>query len=157
MSPAQKPENPKKMMGVYKTLEDVPERRRFHQYTASYEGRDVWSEYLRESLYSSEKADSTKKRYKRIEGEWKAHMNDRGRHHALATTEDVEKWSEALLERLSVITARWKWEGINEFYDWLLWHTEHPHLYNPFLMAAARDGPSAVIWEERLNRRGRGQ
>ena len=153
MSPEVKPQDPKKRLGVYKALEEVPERRRLYQNSASYEGRDVWMEYVRERLYEGSRADSTKKRWKRIEAEWKDHMEERGHHHALATTQDVEAWSEDLLGRMSVTTARWKWENVERFYRWLLWHTEYPHTYSPFLMAAARDGPSAEIWEDKMNRR----
>ena len=153
MTAYSRPTDPNKIMGVYQSLGDVPERRRFYQYSESYEGRDVWMDYLREEKYSSDWAKSTQDRYKRIENEWKGYMEEQGTHHALATPDDVEGWAKQLLEDLTVTTARWKWDGIRAFYKWLLWHTEHPHLYNPFLIAAAGDGPSSTIWEERLNRR----
>lgn len=32
-------------LGVFKTIGDVPNSRRFHQYTAAYEGQDTWEDY----------------------------------------------------------------------------------------------------------------
>ena len=153
MSPAVKPKDPNKWMGVYKALEDVPEGRRLYQFQDSYEGRDVWAEFLQEEVYEGGASQVTKRKCRYVEESWKPYMEKRGRHHALATPEDVEEWTAGLLSEYAIATVYRRWGKIEEFYRWLQWHTKHPHLYDPVLMAVAMEGPSAEVWEERMSQR----
>ena len=153
MSPQTKPKDPKERMGVYQSLEDVPERRRFYQYADSYKDRDVWAEYQEEKLYERVSSERVKKEYGVIERDWKDFMGERGKHHSLATPSDVDEWTSGLFDKWKLQTVYKRWRVVESFYEWLQWHTDHPHLYNPFLMAAAKDGASATIWKEKISRR----
>lgn len=150
MSPQQKPENPKKRMGVYKSIEDVPERRLLSQFASQYEGRNVWQEYLDEKLYINVKSERVRRDYGYVEERWFEYMDERGTHHALATPSEVEKWAERLVSEFTMGTAYDNWELVERFYRWLMWHVDHPHCYSPFLMAAAKGGASTDIWEFRV-------
>lgn len=134
-------------LGVFKELLDVPEARRFHQYASAYDGNDTWAVY-RENHELSERMGEEWDRFGR---RWKDHMADGGRHHALARPDDVEAWSQWMLNQFSVNRAYQHWNVIEGFYEWLKWHTEHPHVYNPFHMAA-RDTESYTweIWQEKM-------
>jgi len=66
-------------------------------------------------------------------------MSEREAHHALAAPNDVEAWSSGL-DVFQPRHAHRYWRRIRRFYDWLQWHTEHPHVYTPVLMAAAEGG-----------------
>lgn len=133
-------------MGVYKRLDDVPDRYRLHHHASAYESRDVWNEYLTEHLYPDGSVPQAKERFG---NRWKDHINERGRHHALATPEDVETYSVSLLDQFAVSTASEYWTSIKRFYGWMQEHTEHPHLYHPFLMAADKYEASGEIREGR--------
>lgn len=141
---------PTDRLGVFKELSDVPNARRFYQYSAAYDGQDTWAEY-REQFDLSDRMSEEWERFSR---RWKEHTEERGRHHALARPEDVETWSEWMLAQFSVDRAYQHWNVIEGFYDWLKTHTEHPHAYNPFHMAARVEGSSArEIWNHKMGKR----
>ncbi len=78
-------------------------------------------------------------------------MADRGRHHALATPENVEAWCAALLDRMKPPSAYQNyWTKLERFYTWLHSHTEHPHVYHSFRMAAAGYPNAGAIWEAKI-------
>lgn len=137
--------------GVYKCIDDVPDRYRLYQHAASYADRDVWEEYLNKYFFKNYATDYTKEYTRRAGEDWKEHMADRGRHHALATPKDVETWCIALVERMKLASAyRNYWPKLEQFYTWLQTHTEHPHFYHPFRMAAAEYPNARAIWEEKI-------
>lgn len=139
-------------LGVYKRLEDVPDRYRLEQYEASYAGRDVWREYVsaRTETYDT---DSFKKRVTRAGEHWREFMELRERHPALATPEHVAAWATAVSVCRKPRTAyETYWAHVEGFYNWLKNHTEHPHVYNPVLMAVANDPNKAIraIWQKKM-------
>jgi hypothetical protein len=133
-------------MGIYKRLDDVPSQHRFHQFHAMYEGRDVWSEFKQanEMAFDSEHYHRT---FEKAERSWKNHIADRGRHHALGTPRDVEAWCAQLVadRKLDTVYKEY-WVRLEEFYRWLQWRCDHPHLYQPPLMAAANHEVSRSVW-----------
>lgn len=137
-------------MGVYNRLEEVPDKLRLECHRDEYSGRDVWEEFAieqREKYTSKLFAEVDA----RAEREWKAHMVVRGRHHALATPEDVDLWCRALLVKCAVATVHNPyWVRLEAFYSWLQNHVEHPHVYHPVLMAAANYETAETIWEEKF-------
>lgn len=155
--------DPRDRMGVFKRLGDVPGRYRLHHHESAYRGRDVYQEYLENDLYPAY-PDATKKFYQAAENagrRWKAHVEDEcGRHHALATPEDVATWCEGLLERVTVGTAYSQyWVRLEGFYTWLQEHADHPHVYHPVLMAVPQSEEARAIWNHKLtegNRTGGG-
>jgi hypothetical protein len=44
------------------------------------------------------------------------------------------------------------WVRLEEFYSWLYYHVEHPHQYQPVLMAAATRQTAGRIWQTKLGR-----
>lgn len=137
-------------LGVFKSLSDVPDSRRFYQYARSYEGTDTWAKYRA----TVELSDRMSEEWERFARRWKANMDECGRQHALARPGDVEAWSENLLGRFKVDRAYQHWNVIEGFYDWLKWHTEHPHAYNPFHMAANEPESNArEIWTRKMEKR----
>jgi hypothetical protein len=145
--------DPHDRMGVYKRIEDVPTRYRLENHASAYEGRDTWSEWAVEATqqYTSERYALWLDRTRRS---WKDHMDERGRHHALATPDDVEAWSEKLLERCKPLSAyQIYYTKLESFYDWLYIHTRHPHVYHPVWMAAAEGEATGKIWDYKMKRR----
>lgn len=140
-------------MGVYKRLSDVPDRYRLQNFSAAYEGRDVWGEYVSDRYPNpSENQQTLLRRFKR---RWTSLMDDQGRHHALATPEDVEAFSSDLVENNTLSTAYSNyWQRLEVFYTWLQSHTDHPHVYHPVLMAAAEYPNASAIWDYRIARTG---
>ena len=144
-------------LGVYKHLSDVPDRYRLHHHAAAYEGRDVWHEFCVEYEYAQGSHERYREEVDRVGDCWLEFMDSQDRHHALASPDDVEQWCADLLAEASVRRAHDYWLRINRFFDWLKWHTEHPHVYNPALMAAADGDAAGEVWdlkvEETLERR----
>lgn len=139
---------PTDRMGVYKRLEDVPDRYRLYHHAAAYDGRDIWEEYLTTHLFADRPASDVPREKRRFGERWKGHMTSR--HHALATPGDVASWSAELNKDYAAITAVHYWTTIERFYWWLLEHAEHPHVYHPFLMAAATDDETRAIWDTKV-------
>jgi len=141
-------------MGVYKRIETVPERYRLRNFQSRFLDRDVWGEWVGHHA-DPDWSDRTDYEYERVEDSWKEHMRDRDRHHALAVPDDVEQWVSYLLEgqEYAVETAydRW-WSRLNQFYEWLQYHVEYPHVYNPVWMAAATEPNSRKMWERKMAR-----
>jgi len=143
-------QTPHDRLGVFKQLSDVPDRRRLHQHASVYDGQDTWASY-RVTVDLGERMSEEWARFSR---RWKDHMDERGRHHALARPDDVEAWSEWMLDSFSVDRAYQHWNVIEGFYDWLKWHTEHPHTYNPFHMAALEpESTTRQIWTRKIEKR----
>lgn len=140
---------PNDRLGVFKDLTEVPNGRRLYQYASVYEGQDTWAEY-RETV---ELSDRMSEEWARFARRWKDCMDKRGRHHALARPDDVEAWSEELLSQFSIDRAYQHWNVIEGFYEWLKWHTEHQHTYNPFHLAARMEESSArQIWSRKMEK-----
>lgn len=146
-----KTRDPDGRMGVYKRLEDVPDRHRLYHHASAYDGRDVWEEYLTTHLFPDRDPADVPRNKRRFGERWKDHMAARGRHDALATPDDVATWSAALNERYAPITAKHYWTTIERFYWWLMDRADHPHLYQPFLMAAATDEETQRIWQTKID------
>lgn len=153
MTTAEKPRDPKQQMGVFTQLADVPDRYRLRQYAQSYAGRRVWDEFVtaqRENHGASEWYCETARKAGRY---WKEHMDSRGRHHALATPADAERWCADLLETRKKTTVYGEyWVKVLRFYSWLQYHTEHPHAYHPILMAAAEYPKTRELWDFKIDR-----
>jgi len=146
--------DPADRMGVYKRLADVPDRYRLANYGDEYRGRDVWQEFCEAFEYQQGDHDDYRQEVDRVGRRWKAFMDDRDRHHALATPEDVEAWCVHLLEEREFTPrhALTHWVRVKRLYDWLQWHTGHPHVYHPALMAAAAGGAAGEIWDVKAER-----
>lgn len=142
-------------MGVYKRLDDVPSHRRLARFAGEYDGRDTWRVFVEEN--HPVRSDYKDEELRRFEKRWKGHMADRGRHHALATPEDVEKFCAERVEENTLSTAyKTYWRRLENFYQWLQTHPDHPHVYHPPLMAAAEYPNAAKLWEYRIDRTGVG-
>lgn len=146
MSRPTKPRAARARIGVYKRLEDVPDRHRLSQYTDSYAGGDVWGEFCEEHEYTLGDSESFRRKVDRAGELWRTFMADR-RHYALATPADVEAYSRDLLDDFTMSTAYKYWIRVEHFYRWLQWHTNHPHVYHPVLMAAVEHDAAGEIWE----------
>lgn len=149
----QKPETPEKYAGTMQHFDEIPTRYRLDTYASEYRGDNTWERYVEEVLledYDSERMRQTA----RLGGEsWLEHMASRPRHHALATPEDVEAWCQKLLEEKARKTCyEYYFVRVYDFYDHLKSSCHHPHLYNPFLLAAIEFEATRHIWMHRLYR-----
>lgn len=137
-----KDETPESRLGVYERIEDVPPHHRLSKgrNVENYRGRDVWAEYMDATDLSERSARGA------AADHWNDLMADRGTHHALAERDDAAAWGVYLRENFAPTTAQDYWATIYRFYNWLLWHTEYPHRYNPLLLAACNNDEARRIW-----------
>lgn len=144
-----KSSDPLHRIGVYKTLAQVPDHNRLGNSATAFAGRDVWAEYIDAELSGA--SESVLYEAGLVEDSWKAHMQERGRHPALATPADVETWAATLLDRMQTKRAyNPYWVRLDELYTYLVWHTEYPHSYHPPRMAAGQDGAARQIWDYKV-------
>lgn len=141
-----RPTEPGMLLGVYRSLGDVPDRHLLDNHATAYEGRDVWGEWAAEHVLPDCGSECSVEEVRRHERRWKDHARGRGRHHALAGPADVDAYCAGPLAPLSGRVAAAYFRRLAAFYDHLLGSTSHPHVYSPVLMAAAGGGPAATMW-----------
>ena len=141
-------------LGVYKTVDDVPDRYRLESFEARFRDEDTWGEYLatRDDL-----AESTKKNSWYPCGDrFKKYMREEvGRHHALPHPEDIEAslahirdggYSIKVTERSDNTVYYQHLSPLKTFFNWLVHHVDYPHVYNPVLLAAHAGGVTREVW-----------
>lgn len=140
-------------MGIYKTIDAVPDLYRLDNLAASYNGRDVWDEFCEQHEYDQGSHALYREEVDRAGRLWKEHVEERGSHHALAMPEDVETWLQKLRDTpMGVHRGRDYWTRLDRFYEWLMWHTDFPHRYNPVRMAVVEGGLAAEVWADKMER-----
>lgn len=143
--------DPKDRMGVYKSIDQVPPERRLTQYESRYSGSTAWDEYLEYYMNRRSGSDQKRERAERAWRSWSSSID--GRHPALALPKDVERWSQDLIDDLSLDYAlRGYWAQIDRFYSWLLMGVHHPHTYDPFLIAANEFEAAGKLWNLKISR-----
>lgn len=151
-----KSDDPSTHVGVYKRYEDVPGHYRLDQYARQYDGRDVWAEFIAADDRSAWLRTTNTVAIERVEREWKAHCEQAGVHHALATPEVVNDWAASSLASRSVTTTQHPyWSYIEGFYSWLQSRTDYPHVYHPVRMAAIAYPEAREVWDYRMSHRAR--
>ncbi|WP_458207491.1 hypothetical protein [Haladaptatus sp. NG-SE-30] len=139
--------DPDRRIGIYKRLTDVPEQHCLTRFADAYEGRNVWQEFItsQPDKYESNHFQTTVRKTRQS---WNDHMARRGRHHALATPHDVETWCTSLGKTRTFRTIYTQyWVRLEQLYSWLYFHTQHPHVYHPVLMAAAEYKTARAVWQ----------
>lgn len=147
----QKATDPTKRLGVFKRFADVPEEYRLETYRDAYRDTDPWGEFLIQVFLPKHNTYRSKQQARLAGRKWDTLMDDRGRHPALARPSDVDEWCSGLLNQVNEQTAhKTYWSKLEQFYRWLLWHSDHPHTYNPFLMAAANHEAAGEVWNQKM-------
>ena len=143
--------NPKDRMGVYKSLDQVPDNLRLKNYNSRYSGRESWEEFL--DYYMNRRSSSESKR-RRSERAWKSWCDfTTDNNPVLATPAAVERWTKSLIDEYQASYAlKGYWAIIERFYTWMMMHVDYPHTYQPFWMAAAEYEATKKIWELKLSR-----
>ena len=135
-------------MGIFKRYSDVPERYRLGRFEPSFVGRDAFANWEDEEITSKWQREESS----RVEARWKTHMAARDRHHALATPADVDVFVEELTSELQMERVyKPYWLFLKRFYEWMKWHTDYPHRYNPVLMACVEYPASQAVWSYVMN------
>jgi hypothetical protein len=141
-------------LGVYKSLEEVPDRYRLQNFESEFSDEDTWNRYLdtREDL-----AESTKKNAWYPSGDrYKQFMQQAvGRHHALAQPADIERYLRHIKDggySIKVTERTWNTvyyqhlSPLKTFFNWLVHHVDYPHVYNPVLLSAHEDSITRELW-----------
>jgi hypothetical protein len=151
-----KPTTPEGHAGIFQEYGDIPARYRLETYTQHYDGVDTLQRYYDEVYYPAHEpvSDWMEEQIERVATSWKNHMADRNRHHALATPQDVDLWCQDLLEFCSPKTSyKSYFRRIYNFYNYLQDSHQHPHLYNPLLLAAIEYDATYRVWQYRVKLR----
>lgn len=147
---------PEEYAGAIQHFDEIPERYRLDTYAGQYRGENTWERYVDEVLLEEKDSEQVRQTIRLGGGSWLEHMAERPRHHALASPEDVNAWCEKLLDERSRHTSyEYYFVRIYHFYDYLKQSCEHPHLYNPLLLAAIDYDAPRHVWMHRIERRRR--
>ena len=149
------PLDPAVRAGLYKQFNEVPAHHRLQNHASRFEARDVWGEYIvATDILSDNPSDNHRQRIERTEQRWKSYMDQRNTHHALCNPVDAAEFGGYLLEEYEIcqILAARYWGEIERFYRWMFNHTEFPHRYNPFVMAAISDDTASDLWHAIMDR-----
>lgn len=147
-----KSQDPEKRLGVFKRFAEVPDHHRLEQYADEYREQQTWREFCEAHEYQHGTSEYFRDEVDRVGDAWCSFMAERESHHALARPVDVEVWCAELLDTRSERRAHDYWLRVRRFYDWLLWHPEHPHVYNPALLAVIEGAAGGQIWETMVQR-----
>lgn len=145
---------PDQYAGAFTSYEEIPQRYRLSTYAGQYRGEDTWEEYLQAELVG-QRSEKYIRDARRGGSSWRQHMQSRNRHHALATPADANAWAEELLDSDRSFETCYKnyFIRIYRFYDWLKHSHQHPHHYNPLLLAAIEYDASHRLWMYRIDKR----
>ena len=161
-------QDPKARMGVFKTLDAVPDRYRLSNYADEFRGEDTWTWYLtlrHDGTVNQAQGQLGRSRANEIErcGRYfKDFMHrERGTHHALATPDDIEAFLSAVKNGYKNPTKQPRsittvydtyFAPVNRFYDWLQAWVDFPHRYHPVLIACANSGVARECWNYRMDK-----
>lgn len=134
-----KTEAPESRLGLYKRYTDIPQQHRLSTFEGIYDGVDVWEAYLTANDKSLNQAGRAGK------NRWLTATSNAGEHYALASPQTVEAYAKDAAHLSDWSRMRYLAE-VYKLYRWLLWHTDHPHRYNPVLIAAAEHETTRETW-----------
>jgi hypothetical protein len=133
------------LLGVFKSIEDVPERYRLRNHKGALP-EDPFGDFLDALDY----ADSTLSTYETAGRRWADYMATEGRHPALAEPRHVEAFLSMIREGVTVATAYARYYApLKSFYEWMAEHCGYPHRYSPVAMAVDAGGTARECWNHR--------
>lgn len=146
---------PEQFAGAFQSYSEIPTRYRLETYSNQYRGEATWTRYCEDVLFEAHDSTHMRDVAEKAGRSWRAHMEQRGRHHALATPVDANTWCRQLLEgdRCRRTCYEQFFVRIYQFYDHLKSNCHHPHLYNPLLVAAIEHDAAREIWMYRIDSR----
>lgn len=146
---------PEQFAGPFQHYCDIPPRYRLETYTGDYQNRPTWQRYCEDVLFEAHNSEYMRDKARKASDSWKSHMHHEGRHHALATPAQANRWCRHLLEgdRSRRTCYEHYFVRIYQFYDHLKTSCRHPHLYNPLLIAAIEFEPARYLWQYRIDQR----
>ncbi|MFA1612460.1 hypothetical protein [Halobellus rubicundus] len=141
--------DPSEYLGIYKSIDDVPDMYSLSRLSVGYSDQDLWAEFIESRSHLSEA--TIKYTYGRLERLWKPFCEKRGINPAFPDPDDVEDFfAQQLAERSIQTVYDSRFVPLFKFFEWLLHHTEYPHRYNPVVMAAVSGEAGFRLWEKRL-------
>lgn len=147
MAGPQKSPNITDRLGAYKAAHEVPDEYSLRYLEDAYAGEDTFQAFCEASEYHRGDSEWYRNQVERAGRKWKAFMAETDRHHALALPADVDEWCGQLRNAYTIGQAHEYWRRIRRFYTWLTEHTDHPHVYNPALIAANTGEHVPVLWD----------
>lgn len=133
-----KTSDPRSRTGIYNTYQEVPPHHRLEQKVNKYSDQNIWEHFVEERGVA-DRAYPAMNRFQRV-------MEGRGVHYAFPHPTDVDAYCDHLID-FAVTTIRSHYTYLNYFFEWLRYHTEYPHRYNPLLVAAVEYENSARVFQ----------
>lgn len=144
----------KAWLGRWKTIENVPERHCLNQYADVLDADTAWDEFVEE--YGQDWSDNVRKyQYGKGWREWTAFCQERDIHPLCPVPEDIavhldEQRAEASSDQTLHQT---RFRPLCRLFEFLRYHVDYPHRYNPWLMAVLEGGGAEAAWGARIEKR----
>lgn len=144
----------KAWLGVWKTIEDVPERYRLERYQDVLDPEELWDEFCTE--HGEDWSEATRKyQYGKGWREWTAYCEELDIHPLAPTPQAVEDHLQQQREESASdgTLHQTRFRPINRLFEHLRYHTDVPVRYNPFVMAVLLNGAAHAAWSDRIKNR----
>jgi hypothetical protein len=139
-------------LGVFKRLEDVPDRYRAERRAPDLDAEEAWDAFKRDKGVYEYTEHTQKYKYGKAWRQWVEYCDDSGLNPVFASPHDVESFLSAEMEDISTYKTGHdlRFRPLFMWYRWMQWDVDYPHLYNPMVMAVLLGGTTARIWRTRL-------
>lgn len=138
-------------LGVFKTIDDVPDRYRLPNFETDIDALEAWNAFDAAEL-TGLSAHSRRYVYGKAWREWRDYCERNEVNPALADPQDIEEHlaeQRAEVGKLKTVhDARFR--PLYRWYQWMQFHADYPHRYSPVVMAVLLDGTTHDVWETRL-------
>lgn len=141
-------------LGIWKSIEDVPDRQRLQQYADVVDADKAWDEFCEE--YGQDWTETTRKyQYGKAWREWTSYCEQHAIHRLCPEPSDVEGH---LVEQRSEAASdstlhQTRFRPLCRLFEYLRYSTEYPHKYNPAIMAVLFGGAAYAAWRDRISNR----
>ncbi len=133
------PETPQEHAGrIFRDFSTITPEYRLEYHAGRYTDDAVWDEYVahKAAQRGGVAAETRRKRYGIARERLAEVCAERGRHYAVARPADVEAFFESEAHLSDHVFRDRRFMPVYGFFEYLRYHTDHPHEYNPVLLAA---------------------
>lgn len=135
-------------LNSWETIADVPDKFRLKNFIPEYEDVPLMDIFIDE--YKPDLSERVRKyKYHRVRRAVEEYI-DNG-HYAFLTPKQVDGFFETVTEYKLRVQYQVYLSVLRTFYEWMIWHRQYPHTYNPIDMAILHNGTVHDLIEKWLD------
>jgi len=135
-------------LGAYKRLSDVPYKHRLARFVGEYANRPLMDEFI--DGYKPHAAASYRQRkFHRVRRAVENHITEG--HYAFLTPQQADEFFGTIANQTVPSQYETYLSALRTMYEWLIFHHDYPHRYNPLDMAILHHGAIHDLIEDWLD------